>query len=70
MPVTDAEWSELAASHDIIHLGKRCTTAESRNGVAGLGFADGSSAEADVVVGCDGIRSAVRASMSTARCVS
>jgi salicylate hydroxylase len=44
-------------------LGKRCTAAESRNGSAGLTFADGSSAEADVVVGCDGIRSAVRASV-------
>jgi len=48
---------------EIIHLGKRCTTAESRNGTAGLTFADGTSAEADVIVGCDGIRSAVRASV-------
>jgi salicylate hydroxylase len=45
-----------------IRLGKRCTGFETRNGTAGLSFADGSSAEADVVVGCDGIRSAVRAS--------
>ena len=44
-----------------IHLGKRCTQVESRNGSAGLSFTDGTSAEADVVVGCDGIRSAVRA---------
>src|SRR5262245_18841235 len=44
-----------------IQLGKRCTRVESRNGAAALAFADGSSAEADVVVGCDGIRSAVRA---------
>ena len=44
-----------------IQLGKRCTQVESRNGSAGLSFADGTSAEADVVVGCDGIRSAVRA---------
>ena len=48
---------------EIIHLGKRCTAAESRKGVAGLTFADGTSAEADVVVGCDGIRSGVRASV-------
>ena len=34
---------------------------KSRNGSAGLSFADGTGAEADVVVGCDGIRSAVRA---------
>ena len=32
-----------------------------RNGSVGLSFTDGTSAEADVVVGCDGIRSAVRA---------
>ena len=45
-----------------IQLGKRCKQVETRNGSAGLLFDDGSSAEADVVVGCDGIRSAVRAS--------
>ena len=44
-----------------IQLGKRCAQVESRNGSAGLSFTDGTSAEADVVVGCDGIRSAVRA---------
>jgi salicylate hydroxylase len=48
---------------DIIHLGKRCATVETRNDTAALSFADGTSAEADVVVGCDGIRSAVRASV-------
>jgi salicylate hydroxylase len=46
-----------------IQLGKRCKQVESRNGTAGLTFTDGTSAEADVVVGCDGIRSAVRASL-------
>lgn len=44
-----------------IQLGKRCMLVESRNGSVGLSFADGTSAEADVAVGCDGIRSAVRA---------
>ena len=44
-----------------IHLGKRCAKVESCNGVAGISFVDGTSAEADVVVGCDGIRSTVRA---------
>ena len=44
-----------------IQLGKRCTLVESRNGSVGLSFKNGTSAEADVVVGCDGIRSAVRA---------
>ena len=43
-----------------IELGKRCTQVETRNGSAGLTFADGTSADADVIVGCDGIRSAVR----------
>jgi salicylate hydroxylase len=46
-----------------IALAKRCTAVEARNGAVGLAFADGSSAEADVVVGCDGIRSAVRAAV-------
>jgi len=46
-----------------INLGKRCTAVETRSGSAGVTFADGTSAEADVVVGCDGIRSAVRACM-------
>jgi salicylate hydroxylase len=46
-----------------IELGKRCTKVESRNGSVGLSFEDGTSADADVVVGCDGIRSAVRACM-------
>jgi len=44
-----------------IHLGKRCARVETRNGVAGISFVDGTGAEADVVVGCDGIRSTVRA---------
>lgn len=44
-----------------IHLGKRCTRVELRHDSVGLSFGDGTSAEADVVVGCDGIRSAVRA---------
>jgi len=52
-----------AVPHACIQLGKRCATVESRNGTAGLSFTDGTSAEADVVVGCDGIRSAVRASL-------
>jgi salicylate hydroxylase len=44
-----------------IQLGRRCTRVESRNGTVGLSFENGTGAEADVVVGCDGIRSAVRA---------
>lgn len=44
-----------------IHLRKRVRSVDSRGGTVGLSFEDGSSAEADVVVGADGIRSAVRA---------
>jgi salicylate hydroxylase len=43
-----------------IHLGKRCTGVELHERSAGLHFTDGTSAEADVVIGADGIRSAVR----------
>jgi len=50
-----------AVPQSSIQLGMRCTLVESRNGSVGLSFADGTSAEADVAVGCDGIRSAVRA---------
>jgi len=44
-----------------IHLGKRCKGVELRRDSVGLTFDDGTSAEADVAIGCDGIRSAVRA---------
>ena len=50
-----------AVPQESIQLGKRCTAVESRNGTVGLSFDDRTSSEADVVVGCDGIRSAVRA---------
>jgi salicylate hydroxylase len=50
-----------ALPQESIQLGKRCTAVESRNGTVGLSFGDSTSSEADVVVGCDGIRSAVRA---------
>jgi 2-polyprenyl-6-methoxyphenol hydroxylase-like FAD-dependent oxidoreductase len=50
-----------ALPQDIFGLGKRCTGVETRNGNVGISFADGSSVEADIVVGSDGIRSAVRA---------
>ena len=52
-----------AVPSSCFRLGKRCTQVEPHNGSVGLSFADGSSAEADVVIGCDGIRSAVRASV-------
>jgi salicylate hydroxylase len=43
-----------------LHLGLRLTGVTDGNGPVVLHFADGSSAEADVLVGADGIRSAVR----------
>jgi salicylate hydroxylase len=43
-----------------LHLGKNCIGADTVNGAAVARFADGSSAEADIVVGADGIRSAIR----------
>ena len=46
-----------------VHLNKRCTHVELRDRSVGLFFADGMSHEADLVIGCDGIRSAVRKSI-------
>jgi salicylate hydroxylase len=46
-----------------LHLNKRCTEVELRERAVGLTFADGSSHEADLVIGSDGIRSAVRKSV-------
>jgi salicylate hydroxylase len=46
-----------------LHLGKNCIGADTVNGAAVARFADGSSADADIVVGADGIRSAIRAGL-------
>jgi salicylate hydroxylase len=46
-----------------IHLGARCTDVETNNKGARARFADGTEIEADVIVGADGIHSAVRASL-------
>jgi 2-polyprenyl-6-methoxyphenol hydroxylase-like FAD-dependent oxidoreductase len=53
---------------DIARLGKRCVSAESGPGSAGTGpavarFADGTEVEADVIIGADGIHSAVRTAL-------
>jgi salicylate hydroxylase len=48
---------------DLIRLGMRCETVEPRAGGVGLRFAGGETFEADAVIGCDGIRSRVRASV-------
>jgi salicylate hydroxylase len=50
-----------AAGDTPIHLGRHCIGADTVNGTAVARFADGASAEADIVVGADGIRSAIRA---------
>src|SRR5262249_16467828 len=43
-----------------IEAGKRCVNVEMLRDGVGLTFQDSSKAEADILVGCDGIRSAVR----------
>jgi len=48
---------------EILHLGARCMSVESDEHVAVAKFTDGSEVEADVVVGADGIHSAVRSSL-------
>ena len=47
-----------------LQLGRNCTGVEIRGGRTVLGFADGSSAEADVVIGADGMHSVVRAAVT------
>ena len=47
----------------VIHLDARCTAVETGDKVARARFADGSEIEADVIVGADGIHSAVRRSL-------
>ncbi len=48
---------------EIVSLGARCTEVEPDGEVAVARFQDGSEIEADVVIGADGIHSAVRASL-------
>ena len=43
-----------------IHTGAECVGAQTTQGGAVMSFADGSQVEADVVLGADGIHSAVR----------
>jgi salicylate hydroxylase len=51
-----------AAVADVpLRLGANCIGADTINGVAVAHFADGSTIEADAVIGADGIRSAIRA---------
>src|SRR5581483_7639965 len=45
---------------DIIHVGKKLIGLDDRSGRVALSFEDGSRAEADIVVGADGVHSIVR----------
>ena len=47
----------------VASLGKRCVSVESGGSSATARFADGTSAEADVIIGADGIHSAVRTAL-------
>jgi salicylate hydroxylase len=46
-----------------LHLGANCIGADTVNGIAVARFGDGSTAEADAVIGADGIRSTIRAQL-------
>jgi salicylate hydroxylase len=48
---------------DVVKLGARCVGVEADDHVASARFTDGTQIEADVIVGADGIHSAVRASL-------
>ena len=61
-----AELQQLLAAEldpSAIHLGARCTGVEDGNGAVTAHFADGRDVQADVVVGADGVHSAVRAAL-------
>jgi salicylate hydroxylase len=47
----------------MLHLGSRCVSVESDDKGASAKFKDGSEIEADIIIGADGIHSAVRASL-------
>ncbi|MBO4253333.1 FAD-dependent monooxygenase [Streptomyces griseorubiginosus] len=53
-----------AVPGDRIRLGARCTSIEERPHGLRLRFADGSRAEADVVIGADGVHSVVRSTLA------
>jgi 2-polyprenyl-6-methoxyphenol hydroxylase-like FAD-dependent oxidoreductase len=65
-PQTNTSWDRLfhvlraAMPEGHYHLGKALTDISQSDGAATLSFADGTSVEADLVVGADGFRSTVR----------
>jgi len=54
------EMLATALPQGIVHTGHRCTGFDQNDDVARLSFANGAFAEADVVIGADGIHSALR----------
>jgi salicylate hydroxylase len=48
---------------EIVHLGQRCVGVDQHGNTAVAQFRDGSEVEADIIIGADGIHSAVRASL-------
>ncbi|MFI0481410.1 FAD-dependent monooxygenase [Actinomadura sp. 9N215] len=58
---------KTAVPEDAIRLGKRCTALELRDGRPSLRFDDGERAEADIVIGADGVHSVVRGAVTEPR---
>lgn len=54
----------ITVAGDAVHVGRRLSGLSQRSDAVVLRFADGTTQEADVVVGADGIRSAVRAELT------
>lgn len=55
---------KAAVPDEQVRLGRRCTGVSLHSGHARLRFADGSAVDADIVIGADGMHSAVRAALS------
>jgi len=53
-----------AVPPEAVRLGRRCTAVSERGDTAVLAFADGTCAEADVVIGADGVHSTVRGAIA------
>jgi salicylate hydroxylase len=53
-----------AVPPDALQLGKRCTSLTVDGDIARLAFADGTRAEADVVIGADGVHSTIRGAIT------